>query len=199
MTILIAFATGDGQTGRVAQRLADAFSGAGHSPVLANLVTGPQPAVEEFDFTLVAAPVRFGKHHRAAIEFCARNREPLFARRNAFVSVSLSAARARPGARREVAKALAHFVKATAWVPPRIFNVAGALVYTRYGPFLRRVMQLFARMADRETDTSRDYEYTDWPSVDAFARELLAAWAVPLPAAPSRRAVGERALAGLPA
>ena len=172
--ILIAYATGDGQTGRIAKRIADGLAHEGHTLVLANLLVGVPPAIEEFGATLVAAPVRFGKHHRAAIEFCIRNREALFARPSAFVSVSLSGGRARPGARREVAKALAHFVKATAWVPPRIFAVAGALVYTRYGPLLRRVMQLFARMAGRETDASRDYEYTDWAAVDAFARELAA-------------------------
>ena len=179
MKILIAFATGDGQTGRVAQRIADVFSSAGHAPVLANLLVAPQPLSGDFDFTLVAAPVRFGKHHRAALTFCTVNREALFARPSALVSVSLSAARSRPGARREVAKALSHFIKTTAWVPPRIFPVAGALLYTRYRPFLRRVMRFFARMADRETDASRDYEYTDWPSVDAFARELLASLPAP--------------------
>lgn len=174
MKILIAFATGDGQTGRITQRIAGIFSGAGHTPTLANLLLAPPPALEGFDFTLVAAPVRFGKHHRAALDYCAANREALFARPSAFVSVSLSAARARPGARREVAKALSHFVKVTAWVPSRIFTVAGALLYTKYRPFLRQVMRFFARMADRETDASRDYEYTDWAAVDAFARELVA-------------------------
>ena len=174
MKILIAFATGDGQTGRVVQRIADGFSGSGHTLVLANLLLAQPPPIESFDATLVAAPVRFGKHHRAALEFCKTNREALFARPSALVSVSLSAARARPGARREVAKALAHFVKVTAWVPTRIFTVAGALLYTKYGWFLRRVMRLFARMADRDTDISRDYDYTDWAAVDAFARELLA-------------------------
>ena len=173
MKILIAFATGDGQTGRIAQRIFDVFLAAGHAPLLANLLTG-QPDVPAFEAALVAAPVRFGKHHRAALDFCSRNREALFSRPAALVSVSLSAARARPGARREVAKALSHFVKTTAWVPPRIFPVAGALLYTRYSPFLRRVMRFFARLADRETDASRDYEYTDWPAVDAFAREFLA-------------------------
>ncbi len=194
MKILIAFATGDGQTGRVAQRMADLISGAGHALVLANLMVGPQPDSGDFDFTLVAAPVRYGKHHRAALAFCTANREALFARPSAFVSVSLSAARSRPGARREVAKALSHFIKTTAWVPTRIFAVAGALLYTRYSPFLRRVMRFFARLADRETDASRDYEYTDWPSVDAFTRELLASLPLPAQKAPALSSALESAL-----
>jgi len=180
MKVLIAFATGDGQTGRIVQRIAAVLTRAGHAVVLANLRLEPPPALDGFELTLVAAPVRFGKHHRAALDFCKANREALFAGPSALVSVSLSAARARPGARREVAKALAHFVKTTAWVPARIFAVAGALLYTSYSPFLRRVMRFFARLADRETDASRDYEYTDWAAVEAFAHELVRS----LPAVP---------------
>ena len=186
MKVLIAFVTGDGQTGKIVQRIADGFVGAGHTLVLANLLTSPPPPLESFDLAVVAAPVRYGKHHRAALDYCIAQREALFARPNVLVSVSLSAARARPGARREVAKALAHLVKTTAWVPGRIFTVAGALLYTRYSPFLRRVMRFFARMAARDTDASRDYEYTDWVAVDAFARELVRSLA-PAASAPSAR------------
>ena len=170
--ILIAYATGHGQTGLVVQRLAAVLSRHGHAPVLADLLHGPLPKVEEFDGALVAAPVHFGKHHKAVLAFCAASREALTGRPSAFISVSLSANRPTVGARREVAKSVAHLLKATAWVPLQICPVAGALLYTKYGPFLRRVMRFFAKMAGRDTDTTRDYEYTDWAAVEAFAREF---------------------------
>ena len=170
--ILIVYATGHGQTGRVVQRLAAVLSREGHAAVLADVLRGPAPIVEEFDGALVAAPVHFGKHHQAVVAFCAASREALSKLPSAFISISLSANRPTPGARREVAKSVAHFLKATAWVPLRICPVAGALLYTRYGFFLRRVMRLFAKMAGRDTDTTRDYEYTDWGAVEAFAREF---------------------------
>jgi len=49
---------------------------------------------------------------------------------------------------------------------------AGALPYTRYHFFLRWVMKRIATMAGRDTDTSRDYEYTDWDEVARFAEEF---------------------------
>ncbi len=172
--ILIAYATGHGQTGRIVQRLAAALSREHHTPVLFDVLLGPVPAIEGFDAVLVAAPVHYGKHHKAVVAFCAASREALMARPSAFISVSLSANRPTPGARREVAKSLAHFLAATAWVPRQIFPIAGALLYTKYGPFLRRVMRFFAKMAGRDTDSTRDYEYTDWGAVDSFAREFSA-------------------------
>jgi menaquinone-dependent protoporphyrinogen oxidase len=35
-------------------------------------------------------------------------------------------------------------------------------------------MKFFARMETGDTDTSRDYEYTDWDEVRAFSRQFAA-------------------------
>jgi menaquinone-dependent protoporphyrinogen oxidase len=45
----------------------------------------------------------------------------------------------------------------------------GALQYSKYGPIKRRVVQAFAAVGGHDTDTSRDYDYTDWKAVDRFA------------------------------
>jgi len=49
---------------------------------------------------------------------------------------------------------------------------AGATPYTRYGWFVRFMMRNIARRRGLGTDTSRDYEYTDWQAVEQFARDL---------------------------
>ena len=41
--------------------------------------------------------------------------------------------------------------------------------YSKYNIFLRLLMQFIARVAGGDPDTSRDYEYTDWRAVEAFA------------------------------
>jgi hypothetical protein len=51
------------------------------------------------------------------------------------------------------------------------------LLYTRYGFFVRLVMRLISKMAGGDTDTSRDYEYTDWNAVAEFARRFSSALA----------------------
>ena len=170
--ILIAYATGDGQTGRVATRMADVLKKEGHQATLADIASSPQPRIEDHDAVLLGAPVRFGRHRKNVIGFCREHVAALQQRPSAFFSVSLSGGTATPGARREVAKSMAHFLTKTTWVPARTFVAAGALLYTKYNPFLRRVMRLFARMAGRDTDITRDYEYTDWSAVEEFARDF---------------------------
>jgi menaquinone-dependent protoporphyrinogen oxidase len=66
------------------------------------------------------------------------------------------------------------FVKETGWRPERTLPVAGALTYSRYNIFVRFVMKRIARAAGAPTDTSRDYEFTNWPALDRFAAELAA-------------------------
>jgi menaquinone-dependent protoporphyrinogen oxidase len=49
--------------------------------------------------------------------------------------------------------------------------VAGALAYSRYNFIIRFVMKQIARKAGAPTDTSRDYELTDWPTLDRFVTD----------------------------
>lgn len=191
-TILIAYASGLGQTALVAVRIARSLEASGHAVVLADVaaVAQPRPVIKGFDAVLIGAPVRMGKHHRAVIDFCREHAVALRARPSGFFSVSLSAGSQKPGGQREVAKAIAHFVKATGWAPTRVEPIAGALAYTKYGFWLRPVMRLIARMAGHSTDASRDHEYTDWAQVERFAQRFAAS----LPR-PSHRA-GEPGAAG---
>lgn len=48
--------------------------------------------------------------------------------------------------------------------------VAGAVPYTRYGWLKRRIMRRLMARANGDTDTTRDYEYTDWEDLNSFAR-----------------------------
>ena len=64
-------------------------------------------------------------------------------------------------------------VAETGWHPRRVELVAGALPYTRYNFLVRFVMRRISRKEGGDTDTSRDYEYTDWGAVDRFAAEFV--------------------------
>jgi menaquinone-dependent protoporphyrinogen oxidase len=50
--------------------------------------------------------------------------------------------------------------------------VAGALLYTQYGWLTRWFMKRIVTKAGGDTDTTRDYEYTDWNDLRTFAREF---------------------------
>ena len=60
----------------------------------------------------------------------------------------------------------------TGWHPRHWTIFAGALAYTKYNWFTRWVMKRIAQKAGGDTDTSRDHEYTNWPDVRNFAREV---------------------------
>ena len=61
-------------------------------------------------------------------------------------------------------------------IPPGAVSVAGALQYREYDFFTRTLMRLLMRHEGHPTDTSQDYDYTDWDAVeklgDDFARRL---------------------------
>jgi menaquinone-dependent protoporphyrinogen oxidase len=65
------------------------------------------------------------------------------------------------------------FLKDTEWHPGVTRPVAGALLYTQYGPIIRFVMKRISKSEGGSTDTSRDHEYTDWAALDRFIDELV--------------------------
>jgi menaquinone-dependent protoporphyrinogen oxidase len=64
------------------------------------------------------------------------------------------------------------FFRKTGWRPKHVKPVAGALLYTKYNPLIRFVMKQIVKRAGGDTDTSRDYEYTDWVALDRFVGEF---------------------------
>ena len=187
--VLIAYASDHGQTKKISERIASVLREFGHEVRLLDVResrgdfafpeggSGP-------DAILVGGSIRMGKHQRELIEFTGLRRAALQRLPNAFYSVSLSASHATPAAIREVKKTMARFIADTSWTPQRMISVAGALVYSEYGFFIRQMLRLISWMAGGDTDTSRDYEYTDWAAVEAFAREF--AGGIPLAASPGQ-------------
>lgn len=165
--ILVLYASTEGQTARIAATIGARLSGARHRIDLHQAQRGlgvPDPAV--YDAVIVGASVHYG-HHPAFLRRALRGcRSALATRRSAFFSVSLSG-------NPEYA---VRFLRRTGWEPRLAASFTGALRYSLYGWFRRRLVQVFARMGGHSTDTSRDHDYTDWEAVgrfaDAFAADL---------------------------
>lgn len=168
---LVVFATRDGQTRKVAKRVAEFLGDRGLPAVLADVgrLSAGIPA-DGLTGLVVAAPVRFGRHPREIRRFVARHRDVLDRVPTAFVSVSGAAIGDDAAHRDEARGYVERFLEETRWSPDRTATVGGAIAYTRYNPLLRRVMRSIAEREGRSTDTSRDHEYTDWAEVEEFAR-----------------------------
>jgi menaquinone-dependent protoporphyrinogen oxidase len=102
---------------------------------------------------------------------------------SAFFSVSLTAAEGTDEARATTARLIDEFADATGWQPRLARSFAGALQYREYRLFTRFTMKLMMGRGGHPTDTSRDYDYTDWDAVAAFGAEVAAL--VAAPAAPA--------------
>jgi menaquinone-dependent protoporphyrinogen oxidase len=163
----------EGQSAKIAARAADDArkAGADAEVVEARRIRRRRPP--SCDAVIVVASVHRGRHGRAAERFVRAHREWLSGRRTAFLSVSISAASRRRQAQREARAMLGAFLAATGWTPDLAFPVAGALTYSKYGFFSRRLMRKRAAVEGEPTDTSRDYEFTDWPELDRQMARFL--------------------------
>ncbi len=190
--ILVVYGTSHGQTEKIVRRMADRLSTEGHRVTVRKGDSHPSPA--GFDAYLVAGSVQFGRHQRYLEEFVRRNLGPLSSGPTAFVSVCGAMAGSWSRGPEEAAKYVASFLSRTGWRPRLTRSFAGGLPYTRYGLLTRWMMRAISRVTGRPTDTSRDWDLTDWVEVDRFARELAGQLAGP-PAMPARPAMAEMARA----
>jgi menaquinone-dependent protoporphyrinogen oxidase len=168
------FATSEGQTRRIAKRIASVLHDLGLESCAIDMA-GPDAANVHWAHVcgaVVGASIHAGKHQKAAERFVRSHAARLTSVPSAFFSVSLSAA-SMNAKEVEAAKNLATaFPPACGWTPVRIDSVAGRLAYLEYGFFIRWVMKRIARKEGAPTDTSRDYELTNWEEVDRLARDM---------------------------
>ena len=191
--VLIVYGTSYGQTGKVVARIADRLNERGHDVTLWNAEALPaHPRLDQYDFLLLAGSVRYGKHQRALGDFVRWNVARLSGRSSAFVSVCGALAGNWTEGVAEAKKYVDEFCRETGWTPGMRRSFAGAVCYTKYGLFTRWIMRMISWRTGRPTDTSRDWEFTDWNAVDEFAAEIAARLAAPGTASgvPSRAETG---------
>jgi menaquinone-dependent protoporphyrinogen oxidase len=174
--VLIVFATFDGHTARVSARVAGVLAKDGHRVDLRAVESpGTAEALARCDAVIVAGAIRFGHFAKPLERFVRLHAPRLAALRNAFFCVCLSARK--PGGGTDLAKRyVEEFQARTRWTPQRSAAFAGALLYRKYNPLLRWLMRLISALAGGETDTRRDYVYTDWQAVERFAKGF--AWSL---------------------
>ena len=153
---LVVYASVEGQTARIAERIAARLRSFGHRVDLAP--AGGECDLSSYAGVIVGASVHYGHHPAWLASFLRKNRVAA-ARKSAFFSVSLSANQ----------RYAERFLGRADWAPQFTAVFAGALRYSKYGPIKRFVIRAFAAIAGHDTDTSRDYDYTDWQAVDRFA------------------------------
>ena len=170
--LLIVYSSKHGQTAKIAQRMRDAATTIdGLDVKLASVDDATESDVAAAGLFIIAGPVHFEHHDRKLEAFVREHLGVLAARSSAFASVS--AASAVFNGRADAERFAEKFQDLTGWIPDRVGLFAGGLPYRRYNFLLRWVMRRIASRKGLDTDTSRDYEYTDWEAVDQFARDFV--------------------------
>ena len=169
--ILVLYGTTDGHTAKVAATVADALRTSGAAVDVIEAGT-TEPAPEAYAGVIVAASVHARGYQRSVRQWVRRHAEALRGKPSAFLSVSLGVLQNEPDVQREVEAIVNGFIRATRWQPTMVQNVAGALLYTKYNVIKRWIMKRIVAKAGGATDTSRDYEYTNWAELRAFAERF---------------------------
>ena len=169
LRVLIVYGTTGGHTRKVAQMIGDTLADGG---VNADVVAAGEAglALQPYAGIIVAASVHAGQYQKAVVEWLRARSRDFGDRPTAFVSVCLGVLQKDdPKVAADLDAIVQRFKNDTGWQPASVTQVAGALLYTRYNFFTRWIMKRIVRKAGGDTDTSRDYEYTNWDDVRAFA------------------------------
>jgi menaquinone-dependent protoporphyrinogen oxidase len=181
-SVAVFYATREGHTRRIAERIASRLQSRGLSVDLRNLKIEAAPGdLCRYSAIVLAASVHIGRHEPEMVRFAKAHREQLDDIPAWFFSVTLSQA----GAQRtgdppekhlqfvaDVQAMVTYFCRQTGWMPKHIVPVAGALLYSKYNFLIRFIMKWIASRAGTDTNTSRDYEYTDWVALDRSADQI---------------------------
>jgi menaquinone-dependent protoporphyrinogen oxidase len=168
--LLIVYATSHGWTGRIVDRMARGLREMGMVPSIYLVDDARDLDLASFDGVLLAGSVQFGRHQRHLEDYARRHAAALTRLPSAFLSVCGALAGSWSGGHAEATKYRDDFERRTGWRPVMSWSVAGRLAYTQYSLPTRLVMQFISWRTGRPTDTSRNWEFTDWLEVERLAR-----------------------------
>ena len=182
--IAILYGTRYGQTMKIAERMKEVLTAAGHAVPIACANTVLQDfSLSSFDGVIIGGSVIAGRHQRYLERFVRAHRDELNRMPSAFFSVSGSAAGSTERDHANARRVLDEFLAKTGWHPRTVATIAGSMAFTKYGVFTRMILKMISRRAGGPSDTSRNHEMTDWNQVAQFATKFAAS--LPEPAAAS--------------
>jgi menaquinone-dependent protoporphyrinogen oxidase len=173
--ILVAYATSEGHTARVAASIGEGLAARGHEVVEVDLRRSmPDPA--GFDAVVIGGSVHAGRFQDTLQSYVAAYGPRLNKMPSWFFAVSLSeGVRLGRFTHENALSQMDAFLGEFGWKPREALSVGGALMYREYSWPKRMLMKQILSKNGGQTDTSRDWEYTDWDAVRAFAGRIAEA------------------------
>lgn len=175
MKILVCYHSNDGQTAKIAGRITAVLTEKGCSVDVATAESNPSP--DDYDGVVCGDSIHAGRHSRSLRRWVARHHDELDDLPTALFQVSLTSSKDDDESVAEAHRLIQRLLDTTGLEPDLVGLFAGALVYTRYGWLRRTMMSRMARSEGGDSDSSRDYEYTDWDAVEHFAVDAASLFA----------------------
>lgn len=164
--ILIAYSTVDGQTRKISHQLASEIKGEVEVKKFEEIDT-----LDDYGKVIIGSSIRYGKFPKKLFRFVEKNKISLEEKQADFFGVNLIA--------RNPEKCLVEnnvyvrkFVEKTSWKPNEVVIFAGALNYTTYNLFDKKMIQLIMKITEGPTDASVDLEFTNWEDVSSYADKV---------------------------
>lgn len=168
--VLVAYASREGQTEKIAKHIATKLSARGLEPVVVNLKQGSSEAdVPSCSAAVIAGSVHRGRHDQELTGFIMRHGPTLRGGPSAFVCVSLSAASHDPNDRAAIDELAQSFLFDVGWHPDEIKHVAGAVRDSQLNILERYTVHAVMYQKDIPSDPSGETELTNWQDVDDFS------------------------------
>lgn len=173
MKILVAYATSEGQTRKIARQITDRIFDSNHTVELLEVSNADYIELGRFDGVILAASVHMGHYRKTLSDVVAKKAKFLQKKPTLFLSVSLAAAGHEAEDWKGLDRVLRDFTQATGWTPDHVEQVAGAYLPSKYDIFRRFVMRRIIASKDLDVDLDADLEFTDWDSLNLIVDNWL--------------------------
>lgn len=167
---LIVYASVDGQTLKLCNRMMGILEKNGHKVTLLS-ISSKIDGLETYEKIILASSIRYGKHNEAMVEFIHQNEDLLNRKKSIFISVNLVARKPEKSSA-ETNPYVKKFLDTLKWDPDKVGVFAGMLDYAKYSFTDKWLIRLIMMITKGPIFPKGAIEFTNWDRVDLFSKEV---------------------------
>ncbi len=167
---LIIYSTVDGQTKKISERIFSKLKQKDSVTIL-SLEEAYNNDITTFEFIIIGASIRYGKHRENLFKFIKENKTILESKVTAFFSVNVVARKAEKS-EADTNPYIKKFIFLSDWKPNYLTVFAGKIDYPKLRTLDKVMIRIIMWLTKGPTDTSISHEFTDWEKVDKFTEKI---------------------------
>lgn len=169
--ILILYASTDGHTLEIAQRIQAELESHGNQTICYKVDDYLQDSLKHYDTFVIGASIRYGKHSKSMHQFVKKNASYLNKQKTFFFSVNAVARK--PHKRHlDTNPYVAKFLNQCMLEPTGLAIFGGKIDYKKYGFFDKLMIRIIMRLTHGPTDLNACVDFTNWNDVSIFTSKI---------------------------